>query len=71
MNSPMTNQLVSLRARRWSARVLSILVVGVLSLPALNFTVARAGIGTSLAGPFALAGTVVAYGGESCGVDGC
>jgi len=32
MNSPMTNQLVSLRARRWSARVLSILVVGVVLL---------------------------------------
>jgi hypothetical protein len=34
MNSPMTNQPVSLRALRWSARVLSILVVGIVLLAA-------------------------------------
>lgn len=32
MNSPMTNQLVSLRVLRWSARGLSILAVGVVLL---------------------------------------
>ncbi|HEY5912046.1 MAG TPA: hypothetical protein VJA21_15695 [Verrucomicrobiae bacterium] len=32
MNIPMTNKLVSLRALRWLARVLSILVVGVVHL---------------------------------------
>jgi hypothetical protein len=32
MNSPMTNQLVALRTLRWSARVLSILAVGVVLL---------------------------------------
>jgi hypothetical protein len=32
MNSPMTNQLVLLSALRWSARVLSILAVGVVLL---------------------------------------
>ena len=32
MNSPMTNQLVSLCALRWSARVLSILAAGVVLL---------------------------------------
>jgi hypothetical protein len=42
MNSPMTNQLVLLSALRWSARVLSILAVGVVLLFAfgegLNFS---------------------------------
>jgi hypothetical protein len=42
MNSPMANRLVSLRALRWSARVLSILAVAVILLFAfgerLNFS---------------------------------